>query len=232
MIKEISTYFDKNIITLLFFLVICILALKDTNIQIIAILSGLLYILANYKEVIKTLIDIEQSHSKVKHIINDNIKEKKELHINDHINEIIQELKHYKKYNLNAYREGYKYLKLFLYSLHEIEHNEIKHGNIIFDNAFLYLRESVNNFQSISIAVPQESYYHSIKKDNFKENKLGNNIGELCKELYKEGYHLLTNISMKLNQIWESKPDMYTKQIDINTDNTFSSSIYNNQNIY
>ena len=26
--------------------------------------------------------------------------------------------------------EGYKYLKLFLYTLHELEHNDIKHGNM------------------------------------------------------------------------------------------------------
>ena len=232
MIKEISMYFDQNIVTLCFFLVICMLVIKDTNIQIVMVLSSVLYILVNYKKVIKTLIDIEQSHSKVKHIINDNIKEKKELHINDHINEIIKELRHYKKYNQNAYREGYKYLKLFLYSLYELEHNDIKHGNIIFDNTFLYLRESVNNFQSISVAVPQESFYHSIKRNNFKGNKLGNNIGELCKKLYQEGYYLLTNMSLKLNEKWADKPDIYNKQIDINTDNTFASSIYNDKNLY
>lgn len=232
MIEEIFNYFDQNIVTLLFFLVICILILKNTNIQIIFILSSIFYIFGNYGSVKKKLIEIEQSHSNVKHIIEDNIKHRKELHINDNINNILKDLKEYKKYNKNAYRMGYKYLKLFLYSFHEIEHNNIKHGNIIFDNALLYLRESVNNFQSISISIPQESYYHSLKTNNYTENKLGNNIGKLCKDLYKEGYYMLTNVSLKLNELWKQNPDIYSKEITFNTDNTHPASMFNDIELY
>ena len=232
MIEEIFSYFDQNIITLLFFLIICIFIFKDTNIQIIFIISSIFYILGNYKNVKKNLIEIEQSHSNVKHIIQDNIKHRKELHINDNINDILKELKEYKKYNKNAYRTGYKYLKLFLYTFHEIENNNVKHGNIIFDNAFLYLREAVNNFQSISISVPQESYYHSLKTNNYKENKLGNNIGKLCKDLYQEGYYMLTNISLKLNGLWKQKPDIYSKEITFNADNTLPYSMFNDIELY
>ena len=232
MIEEIFSYFDQNIITLLFFLIICIFIFKDTNIQIIFIISSIFYILGNYKNVKKNLIEIEQSHSNVKHIIQDNIKHRKELHINDNINDILKEIKEYKKYNKNAYRTGYKYLKLFLYTFHEIENNNVKHGNIIFDNAFLYLREAVNNFQSISISVPQESYYHSLKTNNYEENKLGNNIGKLCKDLYKEGYYMLTNISLKLNELWKQTPDIYSKEITFNTDNTQPYSMFNEIELY
>jgi hypothetical protein len=232
MIEEIFNYFDKNIITLLFFLIICIFIFKDTNIQIIVILSSVFYILGNYKDVKKNLIQIENSHSNVKHIIEDNVKHKTELHINDNINDILNELKEYKKYNKNAYRAGHKYIKLFLYSFHELEHNDIKHGNIIFDNAFLYLREAVNNFQSISISVPQENYYHSLKANNFKENKLGNNIGKLCKDLYQEGYLMLTNISLKLNELWNKNPDIYSKEIIFDTDGTLPSLTFNNIELY
>ena len=221
MIEQLLNYFDQNIVALSFFLIFCIFALKDTNIQVIAIISGIFYIFVNYSDFKNVLIDIEKSHLKPKHIIQDNIKSQTEIHMNDHIKDILKELQQYKQYNKNAYREGYKYLKLFLYTLHEMEHNDIKHGNIIYDNCFLYLRESVNNFQSITISVPQETFYHSIKKSNFKENKLENNISKLCKELYREGYNLLTNLSIKLNDIWENNPDKFMKQIEINTNETF-----------
>lgn len=232
MIEQLLNYFDQNIVALSFFLIFCILALRNTNIQIIALISGLFYILVNYSNVKKVLIDIEKSNIKPKHIIQDNIKSQTEIHMNDNIKFILKELHQYKRYNKNAYREGYKYIKLFLYTLHELEHNDIKHGNISYDNCFLYLRESVNSFQSITIAVPQESFYHSIKNNNFKENKLENNIGKLCKELYREGYNLLTNLSLKLNDIWSKNPDRFMKQIEINSDETFPATMYQNTNIY
>ena len=44
MIEQLLNYFDQNIVALSFLLIFCIFALKDTNIQVIAIISSIFYI--------------------------------------------------------------------------------------------------------------------------------------------------------------------------------------------
>ena len=38
-------------------------------------------------------------------------------------------------------------------------------------------------------------------------------ISKLSKDLYKEGYQLLYNLSLRLNKRWEDRPSQYNKQI-------------------
>ena len=50
--------------------------------------------------------------------------------------------------------------------------------------------------------------------DNSKELKT---ISNIVKELYKEGYNLLLNVSGVLNKKWNESPNIHNKEIIFNT---------------
>ena len=79
------------------------------------------------------------------------------------------------------------------------------------------LKDSINQFQSITISLRERSFKNAIKYGDFEGTKKMNELGSLCKELYNECYNILLNLSIEFNEKWAEKPNIYTKEIDMNT---------------
>ena len=210
---------QPNIKILMIVLLIIILLFKNVDISIIFILGFILNVFISHKEIITIFKDINKSETKIERVIEDNKRKKKEIHFDEEINKIILKLRKYRKYNVNAYDEGYKNIKMFMFAIHDLEKLEIAHPKQYFGNAELYLKQSLNHFQSISISVPEENLNQALKYNKFEPTKLGNRVGKLCKRLHKHCYYLLYNLSLRLNESWIKDPDIYKDQIAFNYQN-------------
>ena len=155
----------------------------------------------------------------IERVIEENKRKSKELIFDEEIQKIINKLHRYRKYNQNAYDDGYNYLKMFIFNIHDLERDDISHPKQYFENAEIYLEKCLNNFQSISISAPEETFNESLKYNKFESTKIGNKIGKLCKKLHKHCYYLLFNLSQRFNQDWIENPDIYKSEITMNTDN-------------
>ena len=115
---------------------------------------------------------------------------------------------------------------MFMYIIHDLEKDDISHPKQYFENAQVYLKKSLNLFQGITISVPEEKYIHSLKYNKFEQTKLGNRIGKLCKKLYKHCYYLLYNLSLRFNEDFFEKPDIYKTEINMNADQVEESNTF------
>ena len=141
---------QPNIKMLLLISLIVILMLKYFNTNVVLILSFIMNILIFHKEILNTFQEIQRSETRTERIIENNKRTKKEIHFDDNINKIILKLRKYRRYNINAYDEGYKYIKMFMFIIHDLERDEISHPKQYFENAQLYLKQSLNNFTAIT----------------------------------------------------------------------------------
>jgi len=218
---------QPNIKTLIIISLVFILMMKYFDTNVVLILSFIVNIFIFHKQILGTFQEIQKSEVRTERIIEDNKREKKEIHFDEEINAILMKLRKYRKYNRNAYEEGYKYIKMFMFIIHDLEKDEISHPRQYFENAELYLKQALNNFQSISISVPEESLNQALKYNKFEATKLGNRIGKLCKRLHKHGYYLLYNLSLRLNESYfktssddpRMGPNIYRKEITLNAGN-------------
>lgn len=133
-------------------------------------------------------------------IIENNVRYKENIKINEKLKPIINELSKFKKYNPSSYKDGYKNIKMFSLLISDIEKDNIYYWRQYIENAENYLLKSVNDFQSIGISVPEENYTDILKYNDKTPNKIQKHIGELCKKLYLNGSHLIININEKLNK--------------------------------
>jgi len=216
-----------------FFILFLLLTEKiETNSLLIFIV--LILILVYHKDIFQ-LIEPDSKEIKTTNLTATNKKIKTTILFDKQISDIVKELKRYKKYNKVSYKEGYHYLKLFSYSVQELEHNEIDHYRNTFENAQLYLTKSCNSFQSLSVSVPSDNYLNSLKfkKDPLtKSNNKSEQIGELCKQLNTHCSHILYNLSLRLNEEFYKNPDYLKKEIIIDTDNVKESNQYTSHEMY
>ena len=70
-----------------------------------------------------------------------------DVHYNSDINELLEDLKKYKKCSINNYNNGMKYFHKFMDTIHTLENRNLKHSRQYIENAKLYLDSSINNFQ-------------------------------------------------------------------------------------
>ena len=145
------------------------------------------------------------------------------------IDKYLHKMKKFRKYNPQSYDSGYNYMKMFIYIIHDLEKDDISHPKQYFENAQLYLKKSLNLFQSIGLSVPEENMIHALKYNKFESNKLSNRIGKLCKKIYKHCFYILYNLSLRFNEDFFEKPDIYKCEIELNTglveeSNTFNES--------
>ena len=168
----------------------------NTNILLLFLFGSILILY--HKEIFESFQKIDNSER----IIKDNKKHRTKLEFDEKITKLILRFKKYRKYNKNAYDNGYNHLKLFLYYLRE----DSKHPRQYFENAEFHLKNSLNHFQSISISVPEPS-------------DIGEKIGKLCKKLHKYCYHLLYNVSIRNNESWRNEPNIDKSEITMNVDN-------------
>jgi hypothetical protein len=210
---------QPNIKILSIVFLVIILLFKNVDINIILISGFILNVFIYHKEIITIFKDINQSETKTERVIEGNRRKKKEIHFDEEINKILRKLRKYRKYNTNAYDDGYENIKMFMCVIHDLEKLEIAHPKQYFNNAELYLKQSLNHFQSISISVPEENLNQALKYNKFEPTKLGNRVGKLCKRLHKHCYYLLYNLSLRLNESWIKEPDIYKEQIAFNYQN-------------
>jgi len=229
-LKDIlNTIIQPNIKFLIIILVIVFLIAQYLDTNTIFMISILFFILVNYKSIIGTIDDIKRKESRVERVIEDNHRTKREIHFSDELDKYLHKMKKFRKYNPQSYDSGYNYMKMFIYIIHDLEKDDISHPKQYFENAQLYLKKSLNLFQSIGLSVPEENMIHALKYNKFESNKLSNRIGKLCKKIYKHCFYILYNLSLRFNEDFFEKPDIYKCEIELNTglveeSNTFNES--------
>ena len=216
--NTLETVIQPNIKMILIICIIIILAARNLETNVIIIISILIYIFIYYKQIKETFSEIKNSEKKYERVIEDNHRFKREIHFSEDLNKYLHKLRKYRKYNPNSYDEGYKYIKMFMYIIHDLEKDHISHPKQYFENAQLYLKKSLNLFQSITVSVPEEKYIHSLKYNKFETTKLGNRVGKLCKKIHKHCYYLLYNLSLRFNEDFFEKPNIYKTEINLNAD--------------
>lgn len=226
----LKTIIQPNINFLAIVTVLIILISRHLETNVIFMISILLFVFVNYKNINETFKDIKKGEKKkYDKVIEDNHRVKHEIHFSEDLNKLITKMRKFRKYNPQSYDSGYNYIKMFMYTVHDLEKDDISHPKQYFENAQLYLKKALNLFQSISLSVPEENYIHTLKYNKYEENKLSNRIGELCKKLYKYCYYILYNLSLRFNEDFFKKPDIYKTEINLNADvveesNTFDHS--------
>ena len=103
---------------------------------------------------------------------------------------------------------------------------------LAFDNAFIYLKNAINHFQSITVSLPERTLTDGIKHGDYEPTKKANKLGKLCKELQKHCYYLLYNLSLRFNKDFIDNPDIYKKEISLNTDNVSESNTFMKYELY
>ena len=192
----------------------------------------ILFVIVFHKNIFSTLNELKQNENKKEKFIDTNKKVKKEIVFDEKTNSLLLQFKRYKKYNKISYNEGHKYIQLFFYTIHDLEKDAIKHPRQIFENAELYLKQGLNSFQSLSISVPEGSYINSLKYNDMESTKLSVRVGKLCKGLQEHCYYLLYNLSLRFNKDFIDNPDIYKKEISLNTDNVSESNTFMKYELY
>ena len=135
------------------------------------------------------------------------------LNYNHSIENILSKLKRYKRVNPVTYREAMYNWTYFIKNLELLEDDNLYHYNPIYENAFLYLQKSTNSFQSMSVSLKDDIYETKLKYNRFESDDPLQEISDLSKQLYKEGYTLLYNLSVRLNKKWKDNPHVFNKEI-------------------
>lgn len=207
-------------IFLAFILFISMYYFSEKSVLILILFIGLFYLKDNMIDEINK--NTSNSHTK---IIEDNIRSKRTINIHLSIQPIIDELSVFKKYNRISYKKGLKNIQMFSLLISDLEKDDIYYWKQYYENAKLYLKNAVNDFQSIGYSVPEETYNDSLKYNRNQSSKIQNEIGQLTKKLYLNGNHLLINLSEKLNKKYEKDVNMYHSPIvnhNVSESNTFT----------
>lgn len=141
-----------------------------------------------------------------------------DLYYNTTFERTLRELSHYKKYNRVSFKQGVRYLRKYIKTIHTLEKDNLTHYNPYFENAMMYLKQSINHFKSMSVSMPEDDYLHGVKYNDFTGTTKTTHLNKLVDELYTEGYHILLNLSRKYNTEWSTNPRVYNKEITLNSD--------------
>tara|TARA_Y100000817_G_scaffold295601_1_gene270482 strand:- start:1648 stop:2319 length:672 start_codon:yes stop_codon:yes gene_type:complete len=215
--------------------------LKNKNRIIIFILSLFLFFLNHFET--KTLVSILvmiiiiNQYSSLKEnigtkLINNKEKSPPLINYNNKIEGLLNEIKKYKKMSRYNYKRGMHYWYQFVKAIDLLENDDLYNYNQYFENAFYYLRISTNIFQSFGVEAEERNYIDAIKYNDLEVSKDMMNITKVVKELYKEGYLILYNLSLRLNKKWEENPHILNKEIIFNHPLPFDKTSTNNYDYY
>jgi len=215
--------------------------LKNKNNRIIIFILSLFLLFLNHFET-KTLVSILvmiiliNQYSSLKEnietkLINNKEKSPPLINYNNKIEGLLNEIKKYKKSRYN-YKRGMHYWYQFVKAIDLLENDDLYNYNQYFENAFYYLRISTNIFQSLGIEAEERNYIDAIKYNDLEVSKDMMNITKVVKELYKEGYLILYNLSLRLNKKWEENPHILNKEIIFNHPLPFDKTSSNNYDYY
>ncbi len=186
--------------------------------ELIFIIGGLFlmyYIDIKYVLIILVVLYIYRDYDNIKKKINISLKtdKKHEIVYNSNVERLLKKLNKYNKKYKKQYELGIYYWKKFIKMIKILEDESLHNFNQYFDRAFDYLKQSVNSFQSISVSIKERELINGIKYGDYTNAKNTKNISILSKELYREGYSLLYNLSLELNKRWLKNPNINNKQI-------------------
>ena len=184
----------------------------------IILVSGLFfmyYIDIKYVLMIMVFVYIlnDYTNIKTKFMKTINVDKQEASEYNSIVEDIIGSFKKYSKKSKKQYKQGLYYWKKFIKTLKILEDKSLHNYNHYFDRAFDYLKQSVNHFQSISISIKERELLDGIKFNDYTNAKNTKEVSDLSKSLYKEGYLLLYNLSLELNERWLKNPNINNKQI-------------------
>ena len=216
--------------------------LKNKNNRIIIFILSLFLLFLNHFET-KTLVSILvmiiliNQYSSLKEnigtkLINNKEKSPPLINYNNKIEGLLNEIKKYKKMSRYNYKRGMHYWYQFVKTIDLLENDDLYNYNQYFENAFYYLRISTNIFQSFGIEAEERNYIDAIKYNDLEVSKDMMNITKVVKELYKEGYLILYNLSLRLNKKWEENPHILNKEIIFNHPLPYDKTSTNNYDYY
>ena len=185
---------NHNMQTTLFIFFIGMSLIQFLDMKIIVSMIVLVLIILNYKSIIQST---DTSKTIKKDIKKNEISD--DMYYTTKIHDLLIQLKKFKKYNTVSYKSGVIYMRQFFKTIHILEKDTITNYNQYFENAQLYLKTSINHFQSITVSLPERNMIDALKYGDYAPTKKANELGALCKELYNECYYVLLNLSIKLN---------------------------------
>jgi|TARA_B110000971_G_scaffold218535_1_gene257547 hypothetical protein len=136
---------------------------------------------------------------------------------NNRIEELLNELKIFEKITPYRYSQGYSVWVKFIHTINKLESDELYNYSQYFENAHLYLKNSCNIFMGMTIESRERKYIEGMEIGDFENSKELRRSSYIVKELYKEGYNLLYNLSLRLNKKWEENPNIHNKEIILNS---------------
>jgi hypothetical protein len=143
-------------------------------------------------------------------------KRNSDVNYNNRIEGLLYELENYKKISPYRYSQGYDIWKKFIETLTKLESEELYNYNQYFDNAHFYLKKSCNIFMGMSIEADERMYIDGMEYGDFENSKELKRVSSVIRELYKEGYSLLYNLSLRLNKKWDNDKNIHNKEIIFN----------------
>ena len=216
--------------------------LKNKNIRVIIfILAILLFFFNNFET--KTLVSIlvifviinQYSITKTnihKKLINKKGENPLLLNYNNKIENLLKEIKKYKKKSPHNYKEGMYYWVYFMKNVDLLEDNNLYNYNQYFENAYFYLQKSMNLFQALGVEAKERKYIDATKYNDFQNSKDLMEITKVVKELYQESYLILYNLSLRLNKKWRADPHIMNKEIIFNHPVPFDKNVSHHYDFY
>jgi len=147
--------------------------------------------------------------SKLQDFIQEEKTDNNDLHYNDNIKEKLEELKKYRKYNINEYNTGLKYLHKCMDNIHKLENRNLKHSRQYLENAKLYLNKSINHFQFITTSMSDRNLIDGLKYNDFTSTKKVKKLHKIIDDLYKTIFSILFTISTDKEKQFLDNPDIY-----------------------
>ena len=151
--------------------------------------------------------------SKLQDFIQEEKTDNNDLHYNNNIKEKLDKLKKYRKYNINEYNTGLKYLHKFMDNIHKLENRNLKHSKQYLENAKLYLNKSINHFQFITTSISDRNLIEGLKYNDYTSTKKVKKLHKLINDLYKILFSILFTISINKEEQFLKDPDIYKGHI-------------------
>ena len=145
----------------------------------------------------------------LKNFIKEEKTDNNDLHYNDNIKEKLKQLKKYRKYNINEYNTGLKYLHKCMDNIHKLENRNLKHSRQYLENAKLYLNKSINHFQFITTSMSDRNLIDGLKYNDFTSTKKVKKLHKIIDDLYKTIFSILFTISTDKEKQFLDNPDIY-----------------------
>tara|TARA_B110000285_G_C15133571_1_gene625313 strand:- start:1354 stop:2022 length:669 start_codon:yes stop_codon:yes gene_type:complete len=196
---------DNKTILIILFMSIIFYTLIYLDINKVAVMIFILLFFVYYDTVIK---NTEKFFFK---------KRQRDENYNNRIEELLNELEMFKKITPYRYTQGHNTWVEFIKTLNKLESENLYNYSQYFENAHLYLKNACNIFMGMTLESRERKYIEGMEYGDFENTKDLKRSSYTVKELYKEGFNLLYNLSLRLNKKWEGTPNIHNKEIIFNS---------------